>query len=125
MLSVFERLCSDAQQMEIGELIRIKRKAAGYTQRSLASAMGVAPSAVAQWEKGDTLPTNANMAALKRLLGLDGEILVSPGAPYAGKLVDDPDKLALLAFWDSLSDVKREALTDMLNIGEPAFRKAV
>ena len=123
LLSAIERAVADPPNMEISDLIRAKRKERGLSQRALADLLQVNNSAVAQWELGTTLPTNANMTALRALLGIGEAVQVSPDAPYPGKLVDDPDKLAWLAFWDSMSDERRRTVTELLHIGLPS-RKA-
>ena len=114
----------DFADMEIGELIKLKRKEQRITQRVLASELGVAHSAVAQWELGVTLPTSANMAALKVILGIGGTVQSSAGSPYEGELVDDPDELAWLNFWRSLTRERKVMVTDLLRIGLPV-RKAM
>ena len=113
------------RNMMIGDLIRARRRDAGLSQRGLAEAIGVNPSAVAHWELGNTVPTNANMGALKRVLGLVADLGISPSAPYTGQIVEDADELALLAFWRSLSPAKRLALTDFLHIGVPKVSQVV
>ena len=109
----------------IGDLIRARRRDAGLSQRGLAEALGVNPSAVAHWELGNTTPTNSHVDALKRVIGLVADFGVSPGAPYAGQVVEDADELALLAFWRSLSPAKKLALCDFLHIGSPIVRQVV
>ena len=111
--------------MEIGDLIRARRRDAGLSQRGLAAALGLTASAIAHWELGNTTPTHGNMQALRRLIGLAGDLGVSPSAPYTGQIVEDADELALLGFWRSLSAGKRLALTDFLHIGVPIVRQVV
>jgi transcriptional regulator with XRE-family HTH domain len=111
--------------MEIGTLIRNHRKRARLSQAALAAAIGVNKSAVAQWEIGITLPKQENMAALKLELGITQSLAVGDAGPYSGELVEDPSELALLRFWRGLSDAKRDAVVDLLRIGEHTTRKAV
>ncbi len=126
LLSADERRRWHCQGMEIRDLIRVARRKAGLSQAALADRLGINKSAVAQWETGDTKPTNENMAALKLEIGFDPGFLVAEGAPYAGELIEDPDELALLHYWRSLGDVKQEAFTDLLRIGQKApVRKSV
>ena len=110
--------------MEIGELIRRKRQEKGLSMRVLASSLGVHHSAVGHWESGLALPTNANMSALKAVLGIHETVEVSGEAPYRGKLVDDPDELAWLEFWRSLTRERKMMVTDLLHVGLPV-RKAM
>lgn len=111
--------------MTIADLIRAKREERGLSQRALAKLLCVSPSAVAQWETGDKVPTHRHMTALKQALGFQAGVIVVEGSPYTGQLVEDPDELALIGFWQSLSDAKREVLTDFLHISHPVVRKAV
>jgi len=111
--------------MTIADLIRAKRDERGLSQRELAKLMGVSPSAVAQWETGDKTPTNRHMSGLKTALGFQAGPIIVEGSPYAGQLVENLDELALLGFWRSLTDNKRDALTDFLHIHDPETRKAM
>jgi transcriptional regulator with XRE-family HTH domain len=111
--------------MGIGELIRAKRQENKLSQRALAKLVDVSPGAVAQWELGDTLPTNEHMAVLKTLLDLEAGVTLSPGAPYAGQLVDDLDELAWLYFWRGLDENRRIALLDFLHIRRRATGEQV
>ncbi len=44
------------------------RKAAGLTQREIASAVGVTPAAVGMWERGERVPRGLEALAYARLL---------------------------------------------------------
>lgn len=57
-------------QQRIGANIMKARKAKGYTQMTLADALGVSFQAVSNWERGQTCPDIANLSALSRLLDL-------------------------------------------------------
>lgn len=105
--------------MEITDLIRMARKEKKLSQAALADLIGVNKSAVAQWETGVTRPTNENMAALRSILSLSEQIAPVGSAPYAGEIIEDPDELALIKFWRSLSHEKRRAVVDLLHIGRP------
>ncbi len=57
--------------------IRRVRRTSGLTQSSLAQALGVAPSAVAQWEKdGGTQPSLQNVVAIAALASVSLDWLV-------------------------------------------------
>lgn len=47
------------------------RRRAGYTQATLADAMGVTQNTVSRWELGDMQPSPANLVRLRELLGED------------------------------------------------------
>lgn len=54
--------------MDIPTIIRVARRKAGLSQRKLADRLKVAPSAVAQWETGKTLPELENRVELAKAL---------------------------------------------------------
>ncbi|WP_156474807.1 helix-turn-helix domain-containing protein [Acetobacter cerevisiae] len=105
--------------MELKDLIRAARKEKKLSQAALAELIGVNKSAVAQWEAGYTNPSNDSMDALRSVLSFSEQIAPIGSAPYAGELVDDPDELALIRFWRSLTDEKRRVVIDLLHIGRP------
>ena len=53
----------------LGTQIRDARSLARLSQQDLASAVGVARQAVSQWERGEQTPTDANLGALRQVLG--------------------------------------------------------
>lgn len=57
-------------QQRIGANIMKARKAKGYTQMTLADALGVSFQAVSNWERGQTCPDIANLSELSRVLNL-------------------------------------------------------
>lgn len=119
MLSDDKRVIGQYPHMELKDLIRTARKAKGLSQAALADLIGVNKSAVAQWEIGSTNPSNDSMAALRSVLSIEEQVSPIGSAPYAGELVEDPDELALLKFWRSLSSEKKRAVVDLLHIGRP------
>jgi transcriptional regulator with XRE-family HTH domain len=96
--------------MNIGDLIRQKRKELKLSQAALADLLEVNKSAVAQWELGSTTPTGRHMDAIKRVLGIEAGLQPSPSAPYRGKLVEDPDLLAWLDFLEMIPSDERKVL---------------
>jgi transcriptional regulator with XRE-family HTH domain len=67
------RLNSDQSNLPavtIGDRIRAGRVAAGWSMRELSARMKVSPSAVTQWESGQTTPSIANRADLSHLLNI-------------------------------------------------------
>lgn len=66
--------------MTIGARIRVARVGLGLTQRYVAKALGVNPSAVNQWESGTTKPSITKRAELAVLLHLRLDELI-PEAP--------------------------------------------
>lgn len=53
----------------MGEKIREFRERAGLSQRELAQALGIDPSAVSLWETGKNSPTVHNLRRLADILG--------------------------------------------------------
>lgn len=52
----------------MGAKIRQYRERAGLTQKELAAAVGVDPSAVSYWENGQTAPTMNNLVKVASVL---------------------------------------------------------
>ena len=63
-------------QQRIGANIMKARKAKGYTQMTLADALGVSFQAVSNWERGQTCPDIANLSELSRVLDLSVDELL-------------------------------------------------
>lgn len=110
--------------MKLGDLIRRARKEHKLSQRALAALIGVHHSAVAQWETHHTGITTENMTSLRRVLGIEAAVEPSPGQPYPGQIIDDPDELALVAFWRSLTRDERAMMLRLLNVGIRPLRAA-
>lgn len=55
-----------------GQNIAVLRKRSGFSVRELQSILGLAtPQAIYKWQRGETLPTVENLAALAFILGVD------------------------------------------------------
>lgn len=67
---------SDAKRGNMGAAIKQHREAKGYTQQSLAVAVGVSVGQVSRWERDLDNPTMKNLKALVAVLGCDYEALV-------------------------------------------------
>lgn len=61
--------------MSLGIRLRMARKAAGFTQKSLAAAVGVSPSAVANYESGFSAPNENILIRLMNVLSIDANYL--------------------------------------------------
>ncbi|GAB0118759.1 helix-turn-helix domain-containing protein [Acidisoma sp. 7E03] len=110
LLSAAECALAHCPDMDIGDLIRQKRKELRLSQAALAEMLKVNKSAVAQWELNETRPTESNMSALKRILNIEAGPQPAAGAPYRGKLVEDPDLLAWLDFLELIPSDERRIL---------------
>lgn len=60
----------------MGAKIRQLREQLGMSQRQLAAALGLDPSAVCLWENGKTVPTINNLYRLADVLGCDARDLL-------------------------------------------------
>ena len=69
----------------LGERVRVRREALGWSQAKLAEVAGISPNYVGVVERGEKLPTLDTLDAMARALS------VSPGALLAS---DAPDKWA-------------------------------
>lgn len=122
MLSTTERSASsdllrtayrDAMQtvpMEIAQNIRAARAKSGMSQRILAKKLRVAPSAVAQWETGATIPTIARRVDISRLLHIPFVQLVPEAAVSAEASIRDPQIFAIVQQLLKLPEPVREAV---------------
>jgi len=90
------------------------------TQDTLADIVGVSRSTIAGIETGIDDGGLATMIAVADhyKVSLDWLLCrnVPEGGPLVGKFIDDPDKLAFVDFWTSLSDDQRSAALRLLRI---------
>lgn len=54
-----------------GELIKLARKKAGYTQAALGKKLGISPAAISQFEKPDANPTSETVRKIAEVLKID------------------------------------------------------
>ena len=106
----------------IGRRITEMRKEEGLTQEELAKLVGRGRGAIAGIEIGKD---RGGIVLMTRLaahfkVSLDWLIgyRVPPGGPLVGRFVDQPDQLALLRFWESLSGEEKRAVAMMLRIND-------
>jgi transcriptional regulator with XRE-family HTH domain len=76
-----------------GDLIRRAREARGWTQEELATAVGVGPRTIGNWERGATIPRN-RAGKLHAIFGDEISDDSSPASPLAH--LSDLDLLAEL-----------------------------
>ena len=62
--------------MGVGERIRAMRKAAGLTQKSLAESIGLTESALRNYELGLRTPSDEQLAAMAKTMGIAPEALM-------------------------------------------------
>ena len=73
-----------ARHEVIGEKIRRNRRAEGYTQESLADALGVDRTTVGKWERGTAWPSAKNLRVLVKRRLLDASTLRGAGDSRTG-----------------------------------------
>ena len=116
--------------MNTAEMIVKARKTAGLTQKEVASAMGISPQALAQYEKGRRLPKPATLrriaeaigCSLPELVGDDMKISKADGLDFdLGMFGDAPppdpervleDEKTLLWYYRKLEDERKKKVED-------------
>lgn len=112
----------------IGARVRALRKGQPdkVTQNDLAEIIGVSRSTIAGIEAGSDRGGIETMIAIADhfKVPLDWLVCRTPpeDGPLVGNFVDDPDKLAWLAFWDKVAPGDRPALFSILQIAKPDRR---
>ena len=96
LLSVASLPQRHTDPMELHDRIRAARTAAGLTQRQLARALNVSPSAVAQWEAGDTRPKHGHLLAIAAQTRSDPAALLGI---HAQPIDHDTELRALIRHW--------------------------
>lgn len=100
-------------------MLRSLRTVNGGTQAEVAAAIGIGRSTLATYESGADVPGRDTLAAiatyykvsLSDLWPAGGPTSSQPGVP---QFVDDPDELALLDFWRTISPPERVLFLRML-----------
>lgn len=100
-----------------GARLRYLRKARNITQAEVGGAGDVARSTYAGYETGIDTPARETLIKIADLFKasldwIEGR-MHKVDMPEIGQFVDDPDKLALLAFWDGMDDDTRSHLFEI------------
>ena len=96
--------------MEIGQVIREARAKAKLSQRALATRLGVAPSAVGQWETDVTKPSLDNRVDLASVLKIPFVELLPEVAGIPELSTSDLQTIALVRQFEKLPPAIREAI---------------
>lgn len=110
----------EEQWAAFGAAVLRERTRLGLTQRAVAKAVGVAPSAVAKWERGGGGAKPANVKALEELFGVDdGELgsIIGQDPPPAAANVE-----AALAASDAYSEEAKAILLSALRAAKRSHR---
>ena len=128
----------DRIDRSFGAELRLKRRASGYTQDSLAAVLRVADKTVGKWERGEVLPSPSNMLALERLglidrwqgrngaaahalpEELDERVRQAFGCPVSDLLarvveVRDESECAMIAYFRRLTSRQRWSVLDIVS----------
>lgn len=113
--------------------------ARGTNKSRLARQLGITSQAVGQWGKpGGTMPTGEKLEWIASKLGVSvAELMSEVGTPFRDsdptqpgsppkvtRLVDQPDELALLEFWDDLPQEERVRVFRILRAAVTAVEKS-
>lgn len=111
-------------EMDIATVIREARRKAKLSQRALADKLGVAPSAVGQWETEATKPSIANRVDLAALLAIPFAKLV-PEATDVGEISSqDPTTIILVRQFETLPPQYRESILMQVVATADALKKS-
>ena len=104
------------RDMEIGDRIRIARKAAGLTQVRLAALLGVDKSAVAQWEAINSRKgiTTANLVRVADALGVRVSKLTEDQSARESVEADDDHEVEVLKNYRRLPALQKDMYRQML-----------
>ena len=100
--------------MTVGDTIRSRRIAKGMSIRGLGKLLGVAGSAVAQWESGESNPTMDNRVKLSNVLELPILDLLPDAARRPQVTSLTPDELILIGQYRRLPAQFRETYLRLL-----------
>lgn len=94
-----------------GNFLKALRKERKLTQQEAANAIGISRGHLASMERGRDLPGRDRLLALAAFYRVHINSMPLSGSatssPNGSQLVNDPDKLAWLAFWDDLTPAER------------------
>ena len=98
---------------QMGQVIKAKRKALGYSQEDLAELVDRTPSHIGQIERGDSLPSVDTLIKLVEILSIDGRQIFSNG--------DTPCEIEDIVFM--LGRLESDIQTFIFDIIRMAYKK--
>ena len=111
---------SDTKQvLDWPSFVRTERNKAGVSQRQLAKSLGVSGGLVGQWESGVTRITLDRIIDVCALFAIKSDSLFGPGAPFEGRLIDEPEEIALLAAWRRRPEDWRQTMLGVIRGDAP------
>lgn len=114
----------DAVQKPGSRIKALRKKTPGLTVQAVAAAVGISRSHLNMIETGGDLPGRETLVAIADYYGVSFDYILHgrdtpPEPPQTSEVVDDPNELALLAFWRSLSFAERKLMLKMLGVPPP------
>lgn len=110
--------------MSIAEILRIRRKAQGWTQADLAEAVGVSVKTVSNWENDRTVPDIQSLIRLSHLYGLSLDNLLTEGSDLV-KHMQDNETLVREATWGMLGPQMTNMVLALMLFGPQFFKSWV
>jgi transcriptional regulator with XRE-family HTH domain len=100
-----------------GSRLRAARTARGFTQEHVALEIGVSNGTVSQWERDGSEPNFSNLTALRDLLGVTLDELISGDAVRSGDSITPTGKeLVLLQRLRKMPAKKRAAVLALFDL---------
>lgn len=90
----------------LGQRIRAARESAGFTQESLAEAVGVSRTAVARWESDDIEPKLQNLISIAELLHVSTDSLLGIDSRKSNSVLELSDE-AVYALERFIAELKK------------------
>lgn len=84
-----------AMNIEIAQRLYELRRAHGFSQESLAAALGLSRQAISKWERSESAPDMGNLIALADLYGMTIDELIRPAAQVVEEDGEGPDAEAV------------------------------
>lgn len=98
----------------IGKRIKSTREERGITQKALAEMVGVSPSAINQFEKGEKKPSSELLVSIALELGASTDYLL--GASKKGEMFLSGDVVAAFRDFKGLSKRDREIILENIKL---------
>ena len=97
----------------------LRKRTKGLAAQTVADAVGISRPHLSMIENDKDLPGRETLAAIATYFGVSVDYLLNggdatPETPGQGEFVEDPDELALLAFWRTLDSAERRLMLKMI-----------
>jgi phage repressor protein C with HTH and peptisase S24 domain len=95
----------------IGERIRRVRKELKLTQQEIAKSIGVSPTSVVFWERGETTPKGSNLISLCKKLRVDPQWMQTGKGEQINKEQGNAQLLGNMQVWDSSTPLANDEVS--------------